>query len=74
MPSRRTGQPFLITREHFLLVLLTKKIISKTLMRRIFALGDVFSEPSRVGGEACPSPLGTFEEFLAQRGIAKILE
>jgi hypothetical protein len=43
-------------------------------MQRIFALGDVFSDPSKAGGEPCPLPLGTFEEFLGRRSIAAILE
>jgi hypothetical protein len=72
--SRRTGQPFNIVREQFLLVLLKKKIVSQALMHRIFALGDVFSDPSKAGGEPSPVPLGTFEEFLGRRGIAQILE
>jgi hypothetical protein len=56
------------------LVLLKKKVVSQALMHRIFALGDVFSDPTKAGGEPSPVPLGSFEEFLGLRGIANILE
>ena len=44
-------------------------------MERIFNLGSVFSDSVKMNGEICPGPiLGTFEDFLKARNIAKLFD
>jgi hypothetical protein len=61
------------TREHFLLVLLVKGVVSQTLMSRIFALGAAFTDPKTAGEPASGPILGTYEDFVLKRSIASIL-
>ena len=74
--SRQNNQKIYFVREHLLLVLLKKKVISMELMTRIYDLAKVFEELKGPDGKIQKPfwPLmGSLEDLMQKPGVSEML-